>query len=159
MTPSARDMPFRHYVRVRYQDCDSQHVVFNARYGDYIDLAVTQFLMASMPGRDPFDGSFEIQLKKQTIEWFGPFHFNEVIEIATWVSRFGRTSFDVRFELRRPVDPEAVVVADTVYVHVHGEKGVFRSAPLPDEARALLEAGAKGKIVDHAGHLPVVLPG
>jgi hypothetical protein len=52
-----------------------------------------------------------------------------------------------------------VVVADTVYVHVHGEKGVFRSAPLPDEARALLEAGAKGKIVDHAGYLPVVVPG
>ena len=23
--------PFRYYVRVRYQDCDSQHVVFNAR--------------------------------------------------------------------------------------------------------------------------------
>lgn len=147
--------PFRHYVRVRYQDCDSQHVVFNARYGDYIDLAITQFLMAAMPGRDPFDGSFEIQLKKQTVEWFQPARFNDVIEIATWVSRFGRSSFDVRFEIRIPGSPEPIVVADTVYVHVHGEKGVWRSAPMPDDARALLEAGGRGKIVDHAGFLPV----
>ena len=27
--------PFRYYLRVRYQECDPQHVVFNARYGDY----------------------------------------------------------------------------------------------------------------------------
>jgi acyl-CoA thioester hydrolase len=66
MTPPAK--PFRYYVRVRYQDCDSQHVVFNARYGDYLDLAITEFLAAAMPDRDPFGGGFEIQLKKQSIE-------------------------------------------------------------------------------------------
>lgn len=151
----AEKPPFRHYIRVRYQDCDTQHVVFNARYGDYIDLAITQFLMAAMPERDTFDGSFEIQLKKQTIEWFAPAHFNQIIEISTWVSRFGRTSFDVRFELRIPGRADPIVVADTVYVHVHGEKGVWKSAPLPDDARALLDRGGRGKIVDHAGYLPV----
>ena len=26
--------PFRYYLRVRYQECDAQHVVFNARYGE-----------------------------------------------------------------------------------------------------------------------------
>ena len=31
--------PFRYYMRVRFQECDAQHVVFNARYGDYIDIA------------------------------------------------------------------------------------------------------------------------
>lgn len=151
MTPKSEMPPFRHYVRVRYQDCDTQHVVFNARYGDYIDLAVTQFMMASMPGRDLYDGSFEIQLKKQTIEWFQPARFNDAIEISTWVSRFGRTSFDVRFELRIAGTTDPIVVADTVYVHVVGEKGVWKSAPLPADARTLLEAGARGKIIDHAG--------
>lgn len=34
MTP-----PFRYYLRVRYGECDAQKVVFNARYGDYVDLA------------------------------------------------------------------------------------------------------------------------
>ena len=40
---------FRYYVRVRYQECDAQHVVFNARYGDYIDLACFEFLRAALP--------------------------------------------------------------------------------------------------------------
>ena len=58
-TPSPK--PFRYFVRVRYQDCDSQHVVFNARYGDYIDLAVTEFLAATMPQRNPFANTFEVR--------------------------------------------------------------------------------------------------
>jgi acyl-CoA thioester hydrolase len=156
MNTPAAEPPFRHYVRVRYQECDTQLVVFNARYADYIDLANTQFLIAAMPGRDLFRGSFEIQLKKQVMEWFAPARFNDVIEISTWVSRFGRSSFDMRFELRIAGEPNLIVVADTVYVHVTGEKGAWKSAPLPDAERALLEAGARGRIVDHAGYLPVI---
>ena len=157
MTATQEKPPFKHYVRVRYQDCDTQQVVFNARYGDYIDLAITNFLMAAMPGRELYDGSFEIQLKKQVIEWFQPARFNDVIEISTWVSRFGRTSFDMRFELRIGGRPDIIVVADTVYVHVTGQNGVWKSSPLPAEARALLEAGARGRIIDHAGFLPVAI--
>jgi len=154
MTPTT-EMPFRHYIRVRYQECDTQLVVFNARYGDYIDLGITQFLKACMSDRRLYDGSFEIQLKKQVIEWFAPARFDDVIEIRTWVSRFGRTSFDVRFELRLAGEADLIAVADTVYVHVLGEKGVWKSAPLPERERALLEAGGRGRIVDHAGYLPV----
>lgn len=155
MTRVPAALPFRHYVRVRYQECDTQLVVFNARYGDYIDLGITQFLMACMPGRNLYDGTFEIQLKKQVIEWFAPARFDDVLEIRVWVSRFGRTSFDVRFEIRIAGEPDPIVVADTVYVHVLGRNGIWKSAPLPEKERVLLEAGARGKIVDHAGFLPV----
>ncbi|MFV0294717.1 MAG: acyl-CoA thioesterase [Hyphomicrobiaceae bacterium] len=144
--------PFRHYIRVRYQDCDSQYVVFNARYGDYVDLAVTQFLR-TIRGQNPYDGKFEVQLKKQVIEWFAPARFDDILEITTWVSRFGNSSFDMRFEFRIAGQEDVIVVADTVYVHVVGEKGVWRSAPLPDDKRALLEDGARGKVIDHAGYL------
>lgn len=166
--PAAEPKPFRYYVRVRYQDCDSQHVVFNARYGDYLDLAITEFLAASMPGRDPFNGTFEIQLKTQTIEWFAPARFQDVIEISTHATRFGRSSFNMRFELRiagrgdqkldQKRNPEPIVTAETVYVHVAGANGVWKSTPVPDDARALLAAGGRGKIVDHAGFYPIVRP-
>ena len=106
-----------------------------------------------MPHRDTFDGTFEIQVKKQTIEWIQPARFNDVVEISTWVSRFGKSSFDVRFEMRVPPRPEPIVVADCVYVHVTGTNGVWKSAPMPEDARRLLEAGARGRIVDHAGYL------
>ena len=157
-TLAVEPKPFRYYVRVRYQDCDSQHVVFNARYGDYLDLAITEFLGASMPGRNPLDGSFEIQLKKQAIEWSAPARYKDVLEISTFATRFGRTSFDIRFELRIAGQPEPIVTADAVYVHVAGTGGIWKSAAIPDGARALLQAGARGRIVDHAGHFPVRLP-
>ncbi|MFM9942373.1 MAG: acyl-CoA thioesterase [Hyphomicrobiaceae bacterium] len=151
--------PFRHYVRVRYQDCDSQHVVFNARYGDYLDLAITEFMAAVMPERDPFDNTFEIQLKKQVTEWMAPARFQDVLEISTFVTRIGKTSFEVHFDLRLAgKGPDVIVAADGVYVHVVDQAGRWKSNPIPDGARAQLLAGAKGVIVDHAGFHPIVRP-
>lgn len=151
--------PFRIYIRVRYQECDSQHVVFNARYGDFIDLAITEFMLAVMPERDPFNNNFEIQLRKQTTEWMAPARFRDVIEIRAFPIRFGRTSFTMQFELRIPGTPDPIVRSEGVYVHVTGVDGVWKSTPIPVDARALLEAGARGKIVDHAGFFPTVAPG
>lgn len=142
--------PFRYYVRVRYQECDAQNVVFNARYGDYIDLAISEFLRASMPGRDPFDGTFEIQVVRQLIEWTAPARYNDVLEIATRVTRFGTTSFTVGFELRIAGTNDVIVTAELVYVAVHKESWTKRS--LTGEERDLLEEGARGKIIDHAGY-------
>ena len=106
--------PFRYFTRVRYQDCDSQHVVFNARYGDYLDLALTEFIGAAMPDRQPLDpGRFEIQVKKQVIEWSAPARFQDVLEISTWVSRVGNSSFDVQFELRIAGKPDVLGIPMT----------------------------------------------
>jgi acyl-CoA thioester hydrolase len=145
--------PFRFYTRVRYQDCDAQHVVFNARYGDYVDLAITEFLRASFPERDPFDGSFEIQVVRQLIEWNAPARFNEVLEIAVRVARFGTTSFTVGFDMRVAGTPDAIVTAELVYVAVDGQTWKKR-ALTPDE-RTRLETGATGKITDHGGYYPI----
>ena len=40
------DDPFRFLFRVRYGECDAQAIVFNARWGDYVDIAVTEFARA-----------------------------------------------------------------------------------------------------------------
>ncbi|HRD78213.1 MAG TPA: acyl-CoA thioesterase, partial [Hyphomicrobiaceae bacterium] len=129
--------------------CDSQHVVFNARYGDYVDLAITEFLRASMPGRDPFDGSFEIQTVRQLIEWQSPFRFRDTVEVTVRPTRFGTTSFTIGFEMRRAGEPEIVASAELVYVHVDSK--TWTKLPLPAERRRMLETGALGKVTDHAG--------
>jgi len=98
---------FRYYLRVRYQECDAQHVVFNARYGDYIDLACFEFLRAALPTpRDVFDGTFESQTVRQVVEWQAPARFDDVLEVSVWASRIGTTSFTLRFELRRAGDAD-----------------------------------------------------
>jgi acyl-CoA thioester hydrolase len=144
--------PFRYYVRVRYQDCDAQHVVFNARYGDYIDLASVEFLRAALPGpRDVFDGTFECQTVRQVIEWKAPARFDDVLEISVWASRIGTTSFTLQFELRRAGEREPLVTSETVYVHV--DPKTFTKRTIAPRMRAALEAGARDRRVDHAGHL------
>ena len=86
--------PFRYYLRVRYQDCDAQHVVFNARYGEYADLACFEFLRAALPRpTDGMDGTFECQTVRQVTEWKRPARFDDVLEISMRTSRIGTTSF------------------------------------------------------------------
>ena len=145
--------PFRYYTRVRYQDCDAQNVVFNARYGDYVDLAVTEFLRAAFPGRDPFDGSLEIQVVRQLIEWTAPARFNNVLEIAVRTTRLGTTSITIGFELRIAGTRDTIVTAELVYVVVDAQ--TWKKRPLTGEERARFEAGAAGRITDHAGYFPI----
>jgi acyl-CoA thioester hydrolase len=148
--------PFRYYLRVRYQECDSQHIVFNARYGDYVDIAISEFFRACRPNRDPFDGSFEMHVVRQLTEWKSPARFNDVIEISVAVSRFGTTSFTVLMVMRNAATGATIATCETVYVLVDGRTWAKR--PLTETEKAELQAGAKGKIVDHAGHFPLRLP-
>ena len=59
-------------LRVRYDECDAQKVVFNARYGSYIDLAVLEFFRALGWPACSFMARFDYQLVKQTLEWKAP---------------------------------------------------------------------------------------
>jgi acyl-CoA thioester hydrolase len=147
MTP-----PFRYYLRVRYQECDAQHVVFNARYGDYIDLACFEFLRAALPRpTDVMDGTFECQTVRQVVEWQGPARYDDVLEVAVRIQRIGNTSFTLGFEIRRPGEADTLVTSETTYVHVDSKTWAKRE--IEPRMRAALEAGAAGKVVDHAGHL------
>jgi len=65
------DKAFRYFMQVRYGECDAQKVVFNARYGDYIDLAVTEFLHHLGADNPSVDTAFDYQVVKLTIEWRG----------------------------------------------------------------------------------------
>ena len=145
--------PFRYFVRVRYQECDAQHVVFNARYGDYIDLAQTEFIRCCFPDRNTFEGTFEMQVVRQLVEWKGPARFDDVLEISARVVKLGTTSFTVGFELRRPGE-EPIVTAECIYVVV--DKATWTKRPLTAIERDRLTAGARGQHVDHAGYLAQV---
>ena len=45
--------PFRYLLRVRYGECDAQMIVYNARWGDYVDIATTEFTRAVFGTVDP----------------------------------------------------------------------------------------------------------
>jgi acyl-CoA thioester hydrolase len=149
--------PFRYYLRVRFQECDAQRVVFNSRYSDYADLACFEFFRAALPRpTDGIDGTFEAQCVRQVIEWKSPARFDHVLEVSTWTSHIGTTSFTLSTEMRRAGEEAVLATTETTYVHV--DHATFTKRPIAPEIRAALEAGARGKATDHAGYLrPVEL--
>ena len=142
-------LAFRYRLRVRYAECDAQKVVFNARYGDYIDLAATEFMRALGYGEELLDGRLDYQLVKQTIEWRAPAHFDDVLSIAVSSPQQGNTSFTLLFEFRRADDENTVLArAETVYVLV---SPALVKMTLPDALRESLKAGAPESLTCHAG--------
>ena len=141
-------LPFRYRLRVRYSECDAQRVVFNARYGEYVDVAIGEFLRALGYVEGSSTPQPEFQLVKQTTEWFAPSRYDEVLELRVSALQLGNTSFTLRCEFFGTASDAARARTDTVYVHVDSH---FRKAPLPDDLRARLERGAPGVLIDHAG--------
>jgi acyl-CoA thioester hydrolase len=142
---------FRYRLRVRYGECDAQKVVFNARYGDYIDLASVEFLRAVLPRpADLISGAFDYQLVKQTIEWKSPIRFDDIAEISVWCRHIGRTSFTLAFEFRVAGQDAVTASAETIYVLV--DSVALTKTPLPLDVTEALQAGGAGAVVDHAGN-------
>ena len=75
-------------MRVRYGECDTQKVVFNARYADYVDLSTTEFLRALGFGEALINGTFDYQLVKLTIEWKAPARFDQVLELTCYANNW-----------------------------------------------------------------------
>jgi acyl-CoA thioester hydrolase len=141
---------FRYYVRVRYGECDAQRVVFNARYGDYVDLATTEFLRALGYDYELMSGELDFQLVKQTFEWKAPARYDQVLEISVWAKHLGNASFTLAADFRLAGKEPVIVTAETIYVLVAPH--TLTKTPIPAQLRAAMERGAPGVVTDHAGH-------
>src|SRR5215472_3635357 len=142
---------FRYYLRVRYGECDAQKVVFNARYGDYVDLATTEFFRALGYGEELSSGDLDFQLVKQTFEWRAAARFDQVLEISVSARHVGTTSFTIAAEFRVAGEDRVIVTAETVYVLVAPHS--LNKTPISPQLRAAMEKGAPGIVTDHAGYL------
>lgn len=139
--------PFRYLLRARYPECDAQGIVFNARYGDWADLASTELLRALDPAYlEPGQG-VDYRLRKQVTEWRAPARFDDVVEATPAVTAVGTTSFTVRTPFGR--GGELLAEVETLYVLVDPVAGT--KLPVPPTLRARLLAGAPGRVTDHAG--------
>ncbi|MDV3504314.1 thioesterase family protein [Marinobacter sp. M-5] len=149
MTDTA-DLPFRFRFRVRYSECDAQTVVFNARYADYVDIAVNEYIRTlfgdyqNLLARD-----LDIQVVSLTVNYRAPARFDDVLEARIRAGRLGNTSFTLHLEFVRYGDAQPVAEADITYVLIQPSK--MAKAPIPAELRETLEVGAPGVLISHAG--------
>jgi len=141
-------------LRVRYNECDAQHVVFNARYGDYVDIAATELWRAMY-------GSYEAMIKlgidtqvvKLVTEWKSSAVFDEVLGITVKTGHIGNTSFSFHLSMNEYPTGRLVATSEIVYVTV--DPDTLTKKTIPDAFRQKLEAGVPGKVINFAG---VTLP-
>ena len=136
--------PFRYYLRVRYVECDAQKVVFNSRYGEYVDVAINEFIRAIGVLPAFVEGGLDFQLVKQTIEWKAPARFDQVLELSIAPIRLGTTSFTVGTTFRIAGDERVIVTVETVYVLVDARTLTQAPAARSSAGGAAGRRGRKG---------------
>ena len=143
--------PFRFYLRVRYGECDAQKVVFNARYGDYIDIAITEYLRALGYGEQMVSAELDFQLVKQTKEWKSPARYDQVLEARINSAHIGNTSFSLRCDFFAAGAEVLICASETIYVLV--DHATLSKRAIDADMRERLQRGAPDALVDHAGYL------
>ena len=126
---------YRHTIPVRYAEVDMQQVVFNAHYLAYVDDAMSAWMRATglqytAEGSDGFD----VMVRHAEIDWRGSATYGDTLQIDCSVVRWGKTSFDVRFDIK--VREETVVEIVLTYVGV--VPGTTTTMPVPEPFRAAL---------------------
>ena len=126
--------------RVRYAEIDGQRIVFNSRYLEYADVAVTEFwewtgIAEALPDVWP---TTEFNVRRTEIDYLRPFRLGDTIEAFVRIEKIGTTSLTKRFELAHAETGELHTVITMVSVHVDLETG--RPVALPNAIRTVLEA-------------------
>ena len=142
--------PFRVLVRVRYAECDAQLVVFNARYGDFVDMAVTEYVRVLFGGyQNLINKGFDYQVVRLSMDFKSPAKFDDVLSISVEVAKLGNSSFTYHLEFREYFSDRLVAVAEIIYVMMSCP--AYEKIPLPDFFREKLSDGATDQMLNYAG--------
>jgi acyl-CoA thioester hydrolase len=127
--------PFRHNLRVRYNECDPQGVVFNANYLTYFDLTMTELWRELGGYQAMVDAGVDMVVAEVRITYLAALRFDDEFVVQAAITRLGETSMTTDITLSR--DGERVVEGELRHVFI--ESGGGPTAPIPDPIRAGLE--------------------
>lgn len=134
--------PARHLetIRVRWGDVDSMGHVNNAKYFTYCESARMSYFAAV--GMDAFrdDGRYGPALAAANLNFRRQVRYPADLEVWTRVSKLGRTSFTMDYEILESQSGERVADGAGVIVWVDYDSG--RPEAIPDGLRAAIRAYA-----------------
>jgi acyl-CoA thioester hydrolase len=130
--------PFTHELRVRYSECDSQGVVFNANWFLFVDVAMMEFWRRLVGGYRCLQDDFglEVVMAKNGADFRAPAHFDDVIGVTPTIERVGNSSLRMNFAVTR--DGDTLWEAFAIYVFVDATS--MRPTPIPGAIRERLAA-------------------
>lgn len=128
--------PFRHRIRVRFNECDGQGVVFYANYLMYFDVAMTELW------REAFgtgyagmiaDGT-DAMVAEANIRYRASARFDDEVDLLAAVTRIGSTSTVTHLTAERVADGTVLAEADLRHVFIDPDS--LEKREIPDEVRA-----------------------
>jgi acyl-CoA thioester hydrolase len=126
--------PFRHRLRVRYNECDPQNAVFNANYLAYFDIEITE-LWRELGGYDEMvKQGLDLVVAEARVRYLAPLRFDEEFDVAISVAEIGTTSLRTEIAIER--GGETVAEGELRHVFVTTDGG--GKTPVPDGLREAL---------------------
>jgi len=126
------DFAFFHRFRVRWSEVDPQGVVFNARYLDYADIAITEYYRETRFRELHPDEPLEFHVKRAIVTWAKPIKADEMIEVMARTVKSGTTSLTQLVEIHGVNDGDTDDLrAEVELVNVHVDLASHRPIPLP----------------------------
>ncbi len=108
-------------LRVRWAEVDMQAVVFNGHYLTYADVCVTEYWRTiGLPYPSGFgELGIDAFVRKASIEYHAPAHYDDDLLICGRISRLGRSSATFSVSMYRADDTSTTLVdAELIYVCV-----------------------------------------
>ncbi len=130
-------MPFVHRLRVRFNECDPQGIVFVANYLVYADVAFTELCRAAFgPWARLTDAGYDAVVADVHLAYRGSARSDEEIDVEWSITRLGRSSIESALAFRR--GDEVLVTGEMRHTVVAAE--TWRSTEMPAFARDGLTA-------------------
>jgi acyl-CoA thioester hydrolase len=128
--------PFRHRIRVRFNECDGQGVVFYANYLMYFDVAITELWREAFG--DGYAGMIasgtDAMVAEANIRYRAPARFDDELDLVARVTRIGTTSTMTNLTAERVSDGEVLAEADLRHVFI--DLKTLEKTEIPEEMRA-----------------------
>ncbi|WP_170317670.1 acyl-CoA thioesterase [Paroceanicella profunda] len=135
---------FRRRLTVEWGQCDPAGIVFHPRYFEFFDWNCVLLLEAALGLRERawraelgYGGIPVVDLSSR---FTAQVRYGDEVEIASGVTRLGRSSLEIRHELRAPAGL-AVQAAQTRVWCAWDANGRLVSAPIPERLREALTHG------------------
>lgn len=141
------DFRFATTLRVRYAEIDAQAVVFNSRYLEYADVAITEYWRAAGLHAAGDDWrALEFHVARALVEFKAPIRYDEMIDLVARTDRIGRSSLTTLIEIHgRNHISDKDVRARMEIINVNVDLATGKSCRLPDWVGARLLAFDAGK--------------
>ena len=128
--------PFRHRIRVRFNECDGQGVVFYANYLVYFDVAMTELWREAFGSgyAGMIENGTDAMVAEANIRYRASARFDDELDLVARVTRIGSTSSMTALTAERVADGELLAEADIRHVFI--DPRTSEKKEIPDEVRA-----------------------